>query len=232
MERHFPEQYSSDVLKVLKTIAIGTPIVMGSSADPKIMYSADYDLSKLKEELNLPESFALCLRNEWYVKSEFLDAERKLKKLKEERIDVPFNLETQTAQNQEGLQDRIAEEIQEQGNRKGNIVYLSRKEKEVISSFEIDEATAGKYLELIIMGRLIRGIHSEDVVSKVEMLNKLTQKERTYLTKVVTDARELLDNYNTLHEFYISGGKTKFEERFIFDPSRKFAKWLNYESGD
>ena len=55
MERDFPEQYSSDVLKVLKTIAIGTPIVMGSSADPKIMYSADYDLL---EEVQLRRSSA------------------------------------------------------------------------------------------------------------------------------------------------------------------------------
>ena len=44
MERKFPEQYSSDVLKVLKGISLGTPIVVGSSADPRIMYSADYDL--------------------------------------------------------------------------------------------------------------------------------------------------------------------------------------------
>ena len=44
MERKFPEQYSSDLLKVLKGISLGTPIVVGSSADPRIMYSADYDL--------------------------------------------------------------------------------------------------------------------------------------------------------------------------------------------
>jgi predicted nucleic acid-binding protein len=44
MERDFPEQYSSDLLKILKGVSIGTPTVVGSSADPKIMYSADYDL--------------------------------------------------------------------------------------------------------------------------------------------------------------------------------------------
>lgn len=44
MERDFPEQYSSDLLKILKAVSIGTPTVVGSSADPKIMYSADYDL--------------------------------------------------------------------------------------------------------------------------------------------------------------------------------------------
>jgi hypothetical protein len=44
MERQFPEQYSKDVLKVLKGISFGTPTVVGSSADHQIMYSADYDL--------------------------------------------------------------------------------------------------------------------------------------------------------------------------------------------
>jgi hypothetical protein len=44
MERDFPEQYSKELLKVLKAVSIGTPTVVGSSADPKIMYSADYDL--------------------------------------------------------------------------------------------------------------------------------------------------------------------------------------------
>lgn len=44
MERQFPEQYSSDVLKILKGISIGIPTVVGSSADHQIMYSADYDL--------------------------------------------------------------------------------------------------------------------------------------------------------------------------------------------
>jgi hypothetical protein len=44
MDRDFPEQYSSDLLKVLKGISIGTPMVVGSSADSRIMYSADYDL--------------------------------------------------------------------------------------------------------------------------------------------------------------------------------------------
>lgn len=44
MERDFPEQYSSELLKILKAVSLGTPTVVGSSADPKIMYSADYDL--------------------------------------------------------------------------------------------------------------------------------------------------------------------------------------------
>jgi len=44
MERDFPKQYSSDLLKVLKGISLGTPMVVGSSADHRIMYSADYDL--------------------------------------------------------------------------------------------------------------------------------------------------------------------------------------------
>lgn len=44
MERDFPEQYSSDLLKILKGVSLGTPIVVGSSADYKIIYSADYDL--------------------------------------------------------------------------------------------------------------------------------------------------------------------------------------------
>jgi len=44
MERDFPEQYSNELLRVLKGISIGIPTVVGSSADPKIMYSADYDL--------------------------------------------------------------------------------------------------------------------------------------------------------------------------------------------
>ena len=44
MDRDFPEQYSSDLLKVLNTISLGTPMVVGSSADSRIIYSADYDL--------------------------------------------------------------------------------------------------------------------------------------------------------------------------------------------
>ena len=44
MERDFPEQYSNDLLKILKGVSLGTPMVVGSSADPRIMYSADYDL--------------------------------------------------------------------------------------------------------------------------------------------------------------------------------------------
>jgi hypothetical protein len=44
MDRKFPEQYSSEVLKVLKSVSIGIPNVVGSSADPRVMYSADYDL--------------------------------------------------------------------------------------------------------------------------------------------------------------------------------------------
>ena len=44
MERDYPEQFSSALVKVLKAISFGTPNVVGSSADHKIMYSADYDL--------------------------------------------------------------------------------------------------------------------------------------------------------------------------------------------
>jgi hypothetical protein len=44
MERQFPEQYSSELVSILKTISFGTPNVVGSSADHRIMYSADYDL--------------------------------------------------------------------------------------------------------------------------------------------------------------------------------------------
>lgn len=44
MERRFPEQYSSSLVKVLKAISFGTPYIVGSSADYQIMYSADYDL--------------------------------------------------------------------------------------------------------------------------------------------------------------------------------------------
>ena len=44
MEREFPDQYSKPLIKVLKAISFGTPNVVGSSADPRIMYSADYDL--------------------------------------------------------------------------------------------------------------------------------------------------------------------------------------------
>jgi hypothetical protein len=44
MERDFPQQYSADLVKIFKAISFGTPNVVGSSADYKIMYSADYDL--------------------------------------------------------------------------------------------------------------------------------------------------------------------------------------------
>lgn len=44
MERNFPEQFSSDLVKVLKGVSLGTPFLVGSSADYRIMYSADYDL--------------------------------------------------------------------------------------------------------------------------------------------------------------------------------------------
>ena len=43
-KRLFPEQYSQCLQKVLKSISLGEPQVMGSSADSQIMYSADYDL--------------------------------------------------------------------------------------------------------------------------------------------------------------------------------------------
>jgi hypothetical protein len=44
MERLYPQQYSSQLRKVLKAISIGIPRVIGSSANHTIMYSADYDL--------------------------------------------------------------------------------------------------------------------------------------------------------------------------------------------
>ena len=44
MERKFPEQYSSGLIKILKVLSFGSPFVVGSSADYQIMYSADYDL--------------------------------------------------------------------------------------------------------------------------------------------------------------------------------------------
>jgi len=44
MDRDYPEQYSKELLKIIKGISIGKPIVVGSSADHKILYSADYDL--------------------------------------------------------------------------------------------------------------------------------------------------------------------------------------------
>ena len=44
MEREFPEQYSKPVIKVLKAISFGKPNVIGSSADHRILFSADYDL--------------------------------------------------------------------------------------------------------------------------------------------------------------------------------------------
>lgn len=44
MEREFPDQYSKPLTKVLKAISFGTPNVVGSSADHRIMYAADYDL--------------------------------------------------------------------------------------------------------------------------------------------------------------------------------------------
>lgn len=42
--RKFPQQFSSPVLRVLKAVSMGTPTVMGSSDDHKVMYSGDYDL--------------------------------------------------------------------------------------------------------------------------------------------------------------------------------------------
>jgi len=44
MEREFPDQYSKPLVKVLKAISFGTPNVVGSSADHRVMYAADYDL--------------------------------------------------------------------------------------------------------------------------------------------------------------------------------------------
>lgn len=44
MDREFPEQYSTQLRKVLKAISIGTPNIIGSSANSSILYSADYDL--------------------------------------------------------------------------------------------------------------------------------------------------------------------------------------------
>ena len=47
MEREFPSQFSSPLKKVLNAISIGTPQVLGSADDPKVMYSADYDLMNM-----------------------------------------------------------------------------------------------------------------------------------------------------------------------------------------
>lgn len=44
MERDFPQQYSEELVKVLKAISIGDPTVVGSSVDHRILFSADYDL--------------------------------------------------------------------------------------------------------------------------------------------------------------------------------------------
>jgi hypothetical protein len=44
MERDFPQQYSKPLRKVLKALSFGTPNVIGSSADHRVLYSADYDL--------------------------------------------------------------------------------------------------------------------------------------------------------------------------------------------
>jgi len=44
MQREFPEQYSKPVIKALKAISFGEPNVVGSSADHRILFSADYDL--------------------------------------------------------------------------------------------------------------------------------------------------------------------------------------------
>jgi len=42
--RLFPEQYSKPLRKILESISLGVPNVLGSSGDNTIMYSADYDL--------------------------------------------------------------------------------------------------------------------------------------------------------------------------------------------
>lgn len=47
MSRKFPEQFSTPVRKVLKAMSIGTPSLMGSSDDHKVMYSVDYDLAEM-----------------------------------------------------------------------------------------------------------------------------------------------------------------------------------------
>lgn len=44
MEREYPAQFSKPLIKIIKAISIGTPTIVGSSADHRIMYSADYDL--------------------------------------------------------------------------------------------------------------------------------------------------------------------------------------------
>jgi hypothetical protein len=45
--RKFPEQFSPPLRKVLKAMSIGTPTLMGSSDDHKVMYSGDYDLAEM-----------------------------------------------------------------------------------------------------------------------------------------------------------------------------------------
>lgn len=44
MLRKFPIQYSPEVRAVLMTMSIGEPNIVGSSADRRLLYSADYDL--------------------------------------------------------------------------------------------------------------------------------------------------------------------------------------------
>ena len=44
--RDFPEQFSRPLRKVLNAVSFGIPTLVGSSADPRIMYSADYDLAE------------------------------------------------------------------------------------------------------------------------------------------------------------------------------------------
>lgn len=43
-ERKFPEEYSKTLARLLKTASIGPPNVVGSSADFRSLYSADYDM--------------------------------------------------------------------------------------------------------------------------------------------------------------------------------------------
>ena len=63
MSRQFPLQYSSGLRKVLKTISIGTPNVVGSSAEHTILYSADFDLAeRVQYKSSSPGTFQKKIR--------------------------------------------------------------------------------------------------------------------------------------------------------------------------
>ncbi len=44
MKRHYPDQYSQPIRRVLDAVSFTTPNVVGSAADRQVLYSADFDL--------------------------------------------------------------------------------------------------------------------------------------------------------------------------------------------